>query len=119
MARGGARANAGRKPLPGSRTLQERARKQAVAEAVALARTEGETPLEYMLRVMRNPAEEDRRRDTMAVAAAPYLHPRLSNATVNVNDKRGVDDLDTDQLIAELERVRSVGRAAAEEESLH
>jgi hypothetical protein len=96
-----------------------RVKRQAVAEAVAAAKQDGETPLEYMLRVMRNPEEEDRRRDTMAVAAAPYIHARLSNATVNVNDKRGVDDLDTDELIAQLDRVRSVSRAAAEEESFH
>jgi hypothetical protein len=39
----------------------------------------GETPLEYMLRIMRDEAAESTRRDDMAKAAAPYLHPRLSS----------------------------------------
>ena len=38
----------------------------------------GETPLDYMLRVMRDPASDDERRDQMAKAAAPYVHPRLA-----------------------------------------
>ncbi|WP_152045490.1 hypothetical protein [Aureimonas psammosilenae] len=38
----------------------------------------GTTPLEYMLKVMRNPRAEGERRDRMAVAAAPYVHPKLS-----------------------------------------
>ena len=38
----------------------------------------GETPLEYMLRVLRDPTVEYKRRDEMAKGAAPYLHPRLA-----------------------------------------
>ena len=37
-----------------------------------------DTPLDYMLRVMRNPASDDERRDQMAKVAAPYVHPRLA-----------------------------------------
>ena len=44
-----------------------------VAEAAAA----GETPLEYMLRVMRT-SDDYRRCDAMAAAAAPYLHPKLA-----------------------------------------
>jgi hypothetical protein len=44
-------------------------------EAVAAS---GETPLDYMLRVMRDPTVEHDRRDEMAKACAPYLHARLS-----------------------------------------
>ena len=40
----------------------------------------GETPLEYMVRVMRDENADPSRRDNMARAAAPYLHPRLSVA---------------------------------------
>ena len=36
----------------------------------------GKTPLEYMLEIMRDPKADDTRRDEMARAAAPYLHPR-------------------------------------------
>lgn len=39
----------------------------------------GETPLEYMIRVMRDEESEQSRRDDMAKAAAPYLHARLSS----------------------------------------
>ena len=46
------------------------ARRQAVA-------TSGETPLDHMLRVMRDPTSDDQRREQMARAAAPYVHPKL------------------------------------------
>ena len=39
----------------------------------------GLTPLEYMLQVMRNPRVDGSRRDDMAKAAAPYVHPKLAN----------------------------------------
>lgn len=38
----------------------------------------GTTPLEYMLKVMRNPKADNGRRDDMAKAAAPYVHPKLA-----------------------------------------
>jgi hypothetical protein len=37
---------------------------------------EGQTPLDYMLQVMRDVKADDARRDEMARAAAPYLHAR-------------------------------------------
>jgi hypothetical protein len=37
-----------------------------------------EMPLDYMIRVMRDPSTEPHRRDAMAKAAAPYLHPQLA-----------------------------------------
>lgn len=40
--------------------------------------TEGITPLDYMLSVMRDEAEEPTRRADMAKAAAPFVHPRLA-----------------------------------------
>lgn len=39
-----------------------------------------ETPLEYMLRVINDPNTDDLRRDRLAVAAAPYLHPKAGEA---------------------------------------
>lgn len=33
-----------------------------------------ETPVDYMLRVMRDPDAEPQRRDTMAKSATPYIH---------------------------------------------
>jgi hypothetical protein len=39
----------------------------------------GEVPLDYMLRVMRDPGADPVRRDRMAIAAAPFCHVRLSD----------------------------------------
>jgi len=44
----------------------------------------GETPLEYMLRVVRDPTADTHRRDDMAKAAAPYIHPRLASIEQSV-----------------------------------
>src|SRR5436309_13858666 len=49
----------------------------AKAEA-AVAGAGGEMPLDYMIRIMRNPTTEPHRADAMARAAAPYLHPQLA-----------------------------------------
>jgi hypothetical protein len=43
----------------------------------------GYLPLDYMLKVMRNERESKGRRDAMAIAAAPYLHPKLSSVVVS------------------------------------
>src|SRR6516225_10204875 len=70
--------NAGRKKgTPNRKTLERMAREDAakLLEAKAL---ENDLPLDHMLRVMRDPTVEPHRRDAMAKAAAPYLHPQLS-----------------------------------------
>jgi len=66
----GASGNARGRPR-GSRNKRTR----ALIEAVEAG---GETPLQYMLRVMRDPNADTKRRDAMATAAAPYLHSKLS-----------------------------------------
>ena len=59
------------------------------AEKLAEIAATGETPLDYMLRVMRDPTVEHERRDRNAAQAAPYVHPKLAqidaNAQVNVD----------------------------------
>ena len=57
---------------------QKGARNRATEEARAVAAATGILPLNYMLSVMRDPAVDHKRRDAMAMAAAPYLHPRLT-----------------------------------------
>jgi hypothetical protein len=47
----------------------------------------GESPLDYMLRVMRDSRAAPERRDQMAKAAAPYMHPRLTAIEVSDNDE--------------------------------
>jgi hypothetical protein len=70
MARGGSRHGAGRKRgAPNKKTA-------AVQEEVSAS---GETPLAYMLRVMRNSNSGPKRRDDMAKAAAPYVHAKLAS----------------------------------------
>lgn len=63
---GGARSGAG-KPRGAKRRITEEAIERAA---------DGETPLEYMLRIMRDRGQADDRRDKMAIAAASYMHPR-------------------------------------------
>jgi hypothetical protein len=46
-------------------------------KAAEVART-GITPLDYLLKVMRNPREEKFIRLDAAKAAAPYVHPKLA-----------------------------------------
>lgn len=66
---GGKRPGAGRPK--GSRNKRD----EAIRLAAAKAR---ETPLEYMLRIMSDPKTTAPRADKMALAAAPYVHARLT-----------------------------------------
>ena len=56
--------------------------KKTIAQQEEIAAT-GETPLQYMIRIMRDPQVEHPRRDEMAKAAAPYVHARLAATDVN------------------------------------
>ena len=57
------------------------------AVVVAAAKAGGVMPLDYMLSVMRDMDADPSRRDDMAKASAPYVHPRLS--TVEHGGKDG------------------------------
>jgi hypothetical protein len=74
---GGRRPGAGRKAGVANKLTQQ------FRAAVAAS---GQDPLEYMLAVMRDPKADQDRRDRMAVAAAPYLVPKLAvvDSTVRV-----------------------------------
>jgi hypothetical protein len=63
------RPNMPKKPTP-KRRLPPREAASDTAPA------DGESPVEYMLRVMRDPKATPSRRDTMAKSATPYIHPR-------------------------------------------
>lgn len=67
--RGGKREGAGRKLGSASKRTREIADKAA---------ENGEMPLEYMLRVMRDKTVDYQRRDWAADKAAPYVHNRLA-----------------------------------------
>jgi hypothetical protein len=60
------------------------------AEVQAAIAATGETPRDYMLRVMRDPQVEYARRDEMAKAVAPYVHPKLASVEHGSDDKKPV-----------------------------
>src|SRR6516165_6218472 len=81
--------NAGRKKgTRNKKTLELMAREDAakLLEAKAL---ENDLPLDHLLRVMRDPTVEPHRRDTMAKAAAPYVHPTLAAVAHKHLDAQG------------------------------
>ena len=53
------------------------ARNKRTRALIEAAKAGGEAPLDYLLRVMRDPSVSPKRRDEMARAAAPYVHPKL------------------------------------------
>jgi hypothetical protein len=81
MAHGGARPGAGRKTGGANRLAQE---------AVEQAKETGEMPLDYLLRVMRDPLQEDTKRIDCAKAAAPYLHAKRAPIDSKGDDASGV-----------------------------
>jgi hypothetical protein len=70
--RGGARKGAGRKGGDVGRF------RKLINERTKRAAEQSTTPLEYMLKVLNDPRTDQKRRDAMAIAAAPYLHARLA-----------------------------------------
>ena len=55
--------------------------------AKAMTRANGGTPLEYMLAVMRDERATPARRDKMALAAAPFVHQRMSPTIPDGDDQ--------------------------------
>jgi hypothetical protein len=68
------------------------ARNRATAEARAAALATGILPLDYMLLVMRDTRVDPKRRDAMAMAAAPYLHPKLSTIDAKLSRPQETPD---------------------------
>jgi hypothetical protein len=80
----------------------------------------GETPLDYMLRVMHDEIVEPDRRDYMARAAAPYRHAKLQAVVLSDESKEPLtvkivklSDLPSDSASADwpssLERTKPTG----------
>ena len=106
MARGGKRVGAGRpakvKDGQGSR-LSKQIRHR-------LSLTTGSTPLEFLLFIMQDTGEEVDRRMQAAIAAAPYVHPKLASVELKGNDAKPLT-VESDlgkalQALAELARLR-------------
>lgn len=79
MARGGYRPGAGRPRKDAKPTETTEAPGGPVVAAPACP-NESHTPLDFMLRVMNDASESPQRRDRMAIAAAPFVHPRAGEA---------------------------------------
>jgi hypothetical protein len=63
---------------------------RATAARQAEIAASGETPLDYMLRVMRDETADPSRRDDMARAVAPYVHPKLAAVEQKDKDHRDI-----------------------------
>lgn len=86
----------GRKP--GSRNKNKKAIRDLIVQEAKL------TPLAYMIKVMLDPKTAKERKDDMAKAAAPYVHPRLQAIQqLNINapvDMKTVNNMDLARRIA-------------------
>lgn len=74
MAKGGYRPGAGRPKGPAKSSAKEL--------ATTVTKCGGRTPLEYMLTVMNDQDADVTRRDRMAIAAAPFMHPRVERTVL-------------------------------------
>lgn len=89
MARGGARSGAGRPPM--AKNVVDR-------EAREKAHASGQSPLDFMLEVMRDKSGDRSQRLDAAKAAAPYMHARL-----NAVELSGGVTIDHDAFVSGLE----------------
>jgi hypothetical protein len=82
------------------------ARGKKTREQQAAAAASGLTPLDHMLSVMRDEKQPAERRDSMAKAAAPYVHPHLTSAQVTItrNSVREKTDAELAEILAARDR---------------
>jgi hypothetical protein len=92
--RGGKREGAGRK-----KGSKQKIAKTYLTKSALIAAADGEMPLQYMLRVMRDPLADEKRRDAMATAAATYIHPKLSSVTGSFTHKHEPTELSDAELV--------------------
>lgn len=89
MAHGGARAGAGRKPGNSTR-MNEEARQQALVGGIS--------PLDFMLKILRDENQAADARFEAAKAAAPYVHARLAavehSGDMTLRHEDALDELD-------------------------
>lgn len=78
--KGGYRPGAGRPPKVNHEEIQAAKNPKIPADVLRGAKMARLSPLEYMLNVMNDENTPDERRDRMAIAAAPFLHSKPSDA---------------------------------------
>lgn len=106
--RGGKRDGAGRK-----KGSKQKIAKTYLTKSALVAAGDGEMPLQYMLRIMRDPGADEKRRDAMATAAATYIHPKLSTVTGTFKHTHEPTDLSD----AELASIATSSGAGASEQA--
>lgn len=86
---------------------------RATAEKVAEIAATGETPLDYMLRIMRDEMQEPSVRLDAAKSAAQYVHPKLAAIAHSgqMNHKHAVEYSDAE--LADIAAGGSAGAVAA------
>jgi hypothetical protein len=82
-------ASGRKKGTPNRATVKRRLEEAQEAEERAASIQSTEQPIDYMLRIMRDPASGEARRDAMARAAAPYCHPQLQAVAHKLLDAKG------------------------------
>jgi hypothetical protein len=82
--RGGARPGAGRPKGAVDKRFMQQPEQRTTYKGV-------QTPLEYMLAVMRDPLADFRRRDDMARAAAPFVHAKVTSDTKPAGKKEAAE----------------------------
>ena len=104
------------KGLPETGGRQNGVANKRTREIADAAIKEGLTPLEYMLAVLRDENADPERRDEMAKAAAPYIHPRLASIEASHRIKSDVRDLSDAELMAIASSTGIVEEAGGEGE---
>lgn len=108
---GGPRPGSGRPKGAKSKTT---IMKESVLEEVLTRAIQDETtPLEVMLTIMRDPASPAAMKFEAAKAAAPYVHPRLSQVDSRVTKVHDVAELTPEQIDGLLADRLAAGKAAA------
>lgn len=105
---GGPRPNSGRPK--GAKSKTTIAKEAVLTEVLARAVQDETTPLEVMLTIMRDPESPAAMKFEAAKAAAPYVHPRLSQVDSRVTKVHDVAELTPDQ----IDRLLADGLAARE-----
>ena len=73
-------------PSGGYRPGSGRPRRPLPPDIIESARPANMQPLQYMIEVMNDATVDPNRRDRMAIAAAPYCHPKVSDQKIGKKD---------------------------------
>ena len=96
MARGGYRPGAGRpksskNPRKSGKRVPVAAEKSPVLVSVPSKDGTDKLPLDYMLEVMNDAKVDASRRDRMAIAAAPFMHPKSGESGKKEEKKKAAE----------------------------